>query len=337
LYPHDVKWNEYDSLSSQLTHPEWRMQVKSDELLFLCQDEAVEVNCLSVREYPTKATQWKTAENLGQLFNATLQIPCPFIMSFSLRKTNQEKALAGAQIQSIHRESTAKSPLAKFKPSVNKEYEDWQYVRTRLSEGDALVKTFYQVMLFAKPTDAKSCERRLRDLYRAYGWQLRKESFLSLQSWLSSLPMMMTEGMFDDMKHFGRLKTMTAFNAVNVAPLQGEWKGSKSPSLLLPGRRGQIALWNPFDNEGNFNIVIVAAPRKGKSALTNEYIMAILGAKGRVWVIDVGKSYEKTCQELDGQFIEFSEDTHICLNPFTTITHINDLNSPLVLPTRISL
>ena len=284
----------------------------------------MEAHCLTVREYPQKVTQWKTTENLGQLFNATLQIPCPFLMSFSLRKTNQEKAFAGAQLQSINRESTAKSPLAKFKPSVNKEYEDWQFVRGRLSEGDAIVKTFYQVILFTKPEEAKFCERRLRDLYRANGWKLRKESFLQLQTWLAALPMMMTEGMFDDMKHFGRLKTMMAFNAVNVAPLQGEWKGSKTPSLLLPGRRGQIALWNPFDNEGNFNIVIVAAPRKGKSALTNEYIMAILGAGGRVWVIDVGKSYEKTCKELGGQFIEFSESTNICLNPFTTITNINE-------------
>jgi len=324
LYPHDFVWNEFDSLSTQLTHPEWRMRIQSDALQFSSKDEMIETHCLSVREYPQKATQWKTTENLGQLFNATLQIPCPFLMSFSLRKTNQEKAFAGSQLKTMQSESNAKSPLAKFKPSVNREYEDWEFVRGRLSEGDALVKTFYQVILFAKPEEAKFCERRLRDLYRANGWKLRKESFLQLQSWLAALPMMMTEGMFDDMKYFGRLKTMTAFNAVNVAPLQGEWKGSKSPSLLLPGRRGQIALWNPFDNEGNFNIVIVAAPRKGKSAFTNEYINAILGAGGRAWVIDVGKSYEKTCRELGGQFIEFSESTNICLNPFTTITNINE-------------
>lgn len=324
LYPHDYAWNELDSLSEQLTHPEWRMQVKADSLLFSTKGAATEVHCLSVREYPAKATQWKTTENLGQLFNATLQIPCPFLISFSIRKTHQEKAQTNAQLQSMNRESTVKSPLAKFKPSMNQEYEDWQYVRNRLSQGDALVKTFYQVILFAKPEESKLCERRLRDLYRANGWKLRKESFLQLQSWLAALPMVMTEGMFEDMKHFGRLKTMTAFNAINVAPLQGEWKGSKSPSLLLPGRRGQIAVWNPFDNEGNFNMVIVAAPRKGKSALTNEYIIAILGSGGRVWVIDVGKSYEKTCKQLDGQFIEFTEETQICLNPFTTITNINE-------------
>lgn len=324
LYPTQYTWNQVDPLAYQLTNPEWRMRVKTNSLLFNSMDDETEVHCLTVGEYPQAATQWKAVENLGQLFNATLQIPCPFVISFSLRKIQQEKAHAGAQFKSMRNESTAKSPLAKFKPSVHKEYQDWQHVYKRLNEGDALVKTFYQVILFCKPQESKFCERRLRDLYRANGWKLRKESFLQLQSWLAFLPMMMSEGLFEDMKNFGRIRTMTAFNAVNLAPLQGEWKGSKSPSLLLPGRRGQITLWNPFDNEGNFNIVIVAAPRKGKSALTNEYITAMLGAGGRVWVIDVGKSYEKTCKQHEGQFIEFSEHIDICLNPFTTITNINE-------------
>lgn len=323
LYPHDDRWNEFDGLSTQLTDPEWQLRVKPNSLVFTSESESAEVHCLSVREYPNKPTQWRTSENLGQLFNATLQIPCPFLISFSLRKTDEEKKMSDG-IKSMNRESNAKSPLAKFKKSVNEEFHDWDFVRQRLREGDALVKTFYQVVLFSKPEESKFCERRLRDLYRANGWKLRKESYLQLQSWLAALPMVMTEGLFDDMKYFGRLKTMTAFNAINVAPLQGEWKGSKTPSLLLPGRRGQIALWNPFDNEGNFNIVIVAAPRKGKSALTNEYINAILGSGGRVWVIDVGKSYEKTCKQFGGQFIEFSEETNICLNPFTFITNINE-------------
>jgi conjugal transfer ATP-binding protein TraC len=325
LSPSVIRWNELDSLALQLTNPEWKLSVNSDSLIFSSEHEKVDVRCLTVREFPQKATQWKVTENIGQLFNATLQIPCPFLVSFSLRKINQEKAITSTQITSMNRESTAKSPLAKFKPSINKEYEDLQFVRQRLSEGDSLVKTFYQITLFAKPDEANSCERRLRDLYRANGWKLRKESYLQLQTWMSSLPMMMTEGLFEDLKHFGRLKTMTAFNAVNVAPLQGEWKGTKTPSLILPGRRGQLATWNPFDNEGgNYNIAITGAPGKGKSAFVQEYILATLGAHGSVHVIDQGHSQQKTCKILRGEFVEFSPDSPICLNPFTSITNIDD-------------
>jgi len=325
IAPSDFRWNDLDSIAIQMTDPEWGVKVNPDNLIFSSENETVDVRCLTVREFPQKPTQWKMTENIGQLFNATLQIPCPFVISFSIRKINQEKAITNTQMTSMNRESTAKSPLAKFKPSVNKEYEDWQFVKHRLSEGDSLVKTYYQVVLFSHPDKASSNEKRLRDLYRANGWKLRKESFLQLQSWLAMLPMMVSEGLFDDLKHFGRLKTMTAFNAVNVAPLQGEWKGTKTPSLILPGRRGQIATWNPFDNEGgNYNISIVAAPGKGKSALVQEYIVATLGAHGTVQVIDQGHSQQKTCKLLGGEFIEFSPDSPICLNPFTHITDIDE-------------
>lgn len=325
IYPSDSQWNDLDSLSLQLTDPEWCMQVKSDSINFSSETESVEACCLTIREFPQKSTQWKVTENLGQLFNATLQIPCPFMVSFSVRKVDSEKARTGTQFKVMNRESTARSPLAKFKPSVNKEYEDWEFVRGRLGEGDSLVKTFYQIVIYADPKKINSCERRVRDLYRANGWKLKKESFLQLQTWLALLPFMMTEGLFKDLQYFGRLRSMTAFNAVNIAPLQGEWTGTKSPSLILPGRRGQIAFWNPFDNDsGNYNIAITAAPGKGKSAFTQDYINAILGAGGRVWVIDAGRSYEKTCGNFNGQFIEFTQTSRICLNPFTTITDIND-------------
>lgn len=325
LYPECRTWNLLDPLSLQMTDSEWRLQVNPASLLFSSEDSSVDVRVLSVCDFPQKPTLWKMGENCGQLFNAMLQVPCPFWISFSLRKIDQEKALRDAQFKTLNKDGNSRSALTKFYPGLRQEYEDWHFVRERLTSGDALVKTCYQVVLFAPPETASGCEQRVRDLYRANGWKLRKSSFLQLQSWLACLPMTLSEGLFEDLQGFGRLRTMTAFNAVNVAPLQGEWKGTHTPSLILPGRRGQVALWNPFDNEaGNYNMAITAAPGKGKSAFTQEYMVAMLGAGGRVWVIDAGRSYEKTCHLLGGQFMEFTQTTRLCLNPFTRITDINE-------------
>src|SRR5262249_48963003 len=153
-------------------------------------------------------------ESIGQLFNDALQIPCPFVITFSIRALDLEKSSAIAQMKFMNKDSTARSPLAKFKPSAGKEYEDWHFVRQRLSEGDRLVKVYYQVVLYSRAQEGGSAERKLRDLYRANGWKLNKQNYLQLQSWLSMLPMMMTEGFYDDLKLFGRLKTLTAFNAM---------------------------------------------------------------------------------------------------------------------------
>jgi conjugal transfer ATP-binding protein TraC len=333
-YASQQRWNEFDSLSLQLTDPEYQCQVYTDKLVMnRSGKKAWEIQSFSVRDFPETLGLWQTGENLGQLFNSALQIPCPFVMSFHVRAEDVEKSAAKAQMKFMNKDSTAKSPLAKFKPSIGKEHQDWKFVRDRLSQGDRLVKVFYQVILYTLPEQSHSAERKLRDLYRANGWKLRKESYLQLQSWLAVLPMMMTEGMFDDLKRLGRLRTMNALSAINIPPLLGEWKGSQRPSLFLPGRRGQIAIWNPFDNpEGNYNVAIAATSGSGKSALTQEYIVALLGAGGRVWVIDVGRSYEKTCKLLGGEFIEFKSDHPISLNLFTYIDQMDDESLEILKP-----
>ena len=338
-YSAQQRWNEYDALALQVTDPEYRCQVYKDHLILnkndeeKNQDETWAVQCFSVRDFPESVGLWQAGENLGQLFNAALQIPCPFVVSFHVRPEDIEKSTAKAQMRFMNKDSTAKSPLAKFKPSIGKEYQDWKFVRDRLSEGDRLVKVFYQVILYSPLEQSHSAERKLRDLYRANGWKLRKESYLQLQSWLAVLPMMMTEGMFDDLKRLGRLRTMNALSAINIAPLLGEWKGLARSSLFLPGRRGQIAIWNPFDNpDGNYNVAIAATSGSGKSALTQEYIVALLGAGGRVWVIDVGRSYEKTCKLLGGEFIEFKSDQPISLNLFTFIEQMDDESLEILKP-----
>ncbi|HVV69606.1 MAG TPA: type IV secretion system protein TraC [Gammaproteobacteria bacterium] len=318
-------WHELDALSLQMTDPEYQLTVHPNQLKLNSEQENWDIRCFTVRDFPQTMTQWLMSENLGQLFNNALQIPCPFLISLHVRPLDQEKSSARAQMNFLNKDSTARSPLAKFKPTIRQEHHDWAFVRDRLAEGDRLVKVFYQVVIYAQPNYATSAERKVRDLYRANGWKLRKEAFLQLQSWLAMLPMMVTEGLYDDLRLFGRLRTLNAFAAANLLPLQGEWKGMQRPSLLLPGRRGQIAIWNPFDNpDGNYNVAIAAKSGSGKSVLTQEYIVALLGSGGRVWVIDVGRSYEKTCHMLGGEFIEFKTDSQISLNPFTFIKYFDD-------------
>lgn len=323
VYPSRLRWNPYDTLSEQLIDHESFIRVFDDKLQFN-NEECFEVKCLSVKEYPSSMAQWDMTNAIGKLFNDSLQIPCPFVLSFSIRLVDIEKAGLGAQLQSVSKKKTAQSKNSDWMPKIFKEYEDWTFVNQRLAEGDRLVKTHFQMVLFAKEKDATSAERKVHDLFRSNGWRLKKTKYLQLPAFLSILPMMMSEGMYQDLKLLGRLKTVTAFNAINMTPLQGEWKGTHSPHLILPGRRGQIATFNPFDNrEGNYNIAIAAASGKGKSAFMQEYIVAMLGAGGRVWVIDIGCAYENTCNMLGGTFIRFNPETKLSLNPFTFIQDFN--------------
>ena len=131
------------------------------------------------------------------------------------------------------------------------------------------------------------------------------------------LPMMFGGGMIDDLRRFGRLTTLPSFTASNLLPLQAEWKGMETPRMLLTGRRGQLLWWNPFDNqEGNYNVAVVGKSGSGKSVFMQELMVSLLGSGGRVWVIDIGRSFQKTCELLGGTFIEFTPDTHLEHQPF---------------------
>jgi len=335
IYPIVQNWNEYDSLSLQLTDPEYHLEVLPNKLVVTSEqlEQPIEIRCFTVKDFPTSMTQWKMTDAIGQMFNNSLQLPCPVLGSLNIRVLDHNKMTSKAQMNFINKDSKAKSPLAKFLPNIIREQQDWEFVRERLANGDKLVKVYYQVIMYSPASKAVQNERKIKDLYSANGWKLRKEVFVQFQSWFAMLPMRMTEGMFQDLQLLGRLRTITAFNAVNLAPLQGEWKGTKTPSLLLPSRRGQIATWNPFDGtEGNYNIAIAAKSGSGKSVFVQEYIVAILGSGGIVWTIDIGRSYEKTCKILGGEFINFSSNNPININPFTHIKDFDNEALPMLKP-----
>ncbi len=91
-YPAQQRWNEYDALAKQVTDPEYRCQVYEDHLTLSKSDEETwAVQCFSVRDFPESVGLWQIGENLGQLFNAALQIPCPFAVSFHIRPEDSRK------------------------------------------------------------------------------------------------------------------------------------------------------------------------------------------------------------------------------------------------------
>ncbi len=90
--------------------------------------------------------------------------------------------------------------------------------------------------------------------------------------------------------------------------------------MLFVGRRGQLFNWNPFDNKsGNYNTIVAGRSGTGKSVFMQDMLLNGLRMGARVYILDVGRSYKKLCDMVEGQEIEFSTKSHICLNPFSKI------------------
>ncbi|MBX9620688.1 MAG: type IV secretion system protein TraC [Alphaproteobacteria bacterium] len=328
LGSHESLWNPYDTLSFQLMNPATRVMVEPPQLIF-GEDERV-LRLYTTRLLPPLWHLSAMGHLIGDPFEEFLRLQGGFFLSYSVHICNEKTLKTKMLAKCGNVEKQAASPIAKYVPSLKKEAEEWAYVREKFEEGQRLVRTRFQVGLLSSPDQMAREEQTLFNLYRSQRWELVLDKYLQLPAFLSCLPMAWGEGSVEDSKTFQKTKTTLSHEPSNLIPLQGEWQGTKSPGMMLTGRRGQLFYWSPFDNnEGNYNTCVVGRSGSGKSVFMQELLTSILGMGGRVFVLDVGRSFEKTAKLLKGTFVEFS--THsplrgstlrgapICINPFSSL------------------
>lgn len=315
-----LKWNKLDTIADHLGNPERVLKVTPSGLLFTDEeDKEYQIRCYSVRNFPEVWAQWLNNDLIGDFYSDYARIPCPFLTVFSFVYGNEEKGSDWAQYKLLRSTQATSAGLGRFVPSVAEKEKDWHFVVDHLGKGQKLVKGFYQVILLARNEEIEQCERSLLSLYKTKGWKLAKDKYAQAQSFMAALPFTYSEGLEKELKAFGRLKTMVTWSCANLVPLQGEWKGVSTPRVMLIGRRGQPFFWDPFTNDGAYNVGVIGKSGTGKSVYMQELVSSLRGAGGQVVVMDDGRSFMNSCLRQGGKFVEFSSESNICLNPFSIV------------------
>jgi len=287
--------------------------------------EANELRLLSVRSFPPRYALWSMGSLIGDLYQATLQYPCPFLLTLGVHVLDPEATRNWAYLKAARATTNATSYMARFLPDLQERKADWDIVLKAIDDGQQLVDLHHQLALFAPVQEMPRAEQAARSIFRARGFELSRDTMMMSQGLLGSLPMTMSPAFHADLARMKRISTKTSANAVHLAPLIAEWQGTGKPVLLLGGRRGQVMQLDVYDNPaGNYNVAIAGTSGSGKSLLLNEIALSYLGTGARVWIIDVGRSYEKACRNVGGSFIEFTEQAGICLNPFSFVDDIDE-------------
>jgi conjugal transfer ATP-binding protein TraC len=307
------------------THIDWSDPVRAVlRKMGGSEKEAMELRFLSLNgsnSTPERFGLWNMGGLIGDLFQDTLQVPCPFLITESIYIPDQQSTKSGAVTEKLKADRDAKSEIAEFSPGMAGKKEDWDMAIKAIEGGGKFVHTNHQVVLFAPHGEGKRAENAIRDVWAARGFELNTDAYMHRQALLASLPMSLSKPFFADMQRMRRETKRVSGNAIHLAPMVAEAKGSKTPVLLGVGRRGQIIGLDFYDNtEGGKNVAIIGSVGSGKSTLLEEIAASYYGIGAKVRVFDRGRSFERLASRVGAKFVRFGQEKRICVNMFSLVS-----------------
>lgn len=281
----------------------------------------VDVRMMVVDKFPAKSTLWSMGMLIGDLFQPSMQVSCPFSITLGTWVPDQRKERAGATVNSAKAQKDAKSQMAELSPQMVEKAEQWRLAQQAINNGRKVLDAYMCVGLYAAPEVANRCQSAMRNTFYSRGFDLKLAARRQDQYLYASLPMTLSKTLAGELKAGRQLSPKTSGNAIHLAPLIAESRGTGTPVLLGVGRRGQLAPIDFFDNEfGGKNAAVIGAVGSGKSTLLQELAESYYSCGAKVRVFEKGRSFEKLCDRLGGQFIRFIHTARLCINPFSMVS-----------------
>lgn len=329
VYAHPPLWNPYQNLASQLPKG-GSLSIQDQQLTWETGKTHAPGEHLSFKSFRAVGfpDQWSLLHMhhlIGDIDRDSYRLLTPFYLHYSVHCPKQTSIVQKFWTRAKFAEKQGQSQrLIKLIPELEQELKEIQYARKELHQGARFVWTHLSAGIWGKPQDLMAAEQTLKAIFRHHDFTLAENTKIHFPHFLSLLPMTLAEHV-KGLKNLQVFRTTLTKECSHFVPVQGEWYGTlKSPGILFTGKRGQLANWNPFDNDyGNYNTWVVGRSGGGKSVLMQELIFNGLSTGAKVFVLDVGRSFDKLCLTLEGQMMEFSHQSNICLNPFSNVP-LND-------------
>lgn len=116
-----------------------------------------------------------------------------------------------------------------------------------------------------------------------------------------------------------RYQKVKSSNLAHLSPFYSDWLGNSEPVCLIPTRENALFSFAPFSKKfPNYNGLIFGSSGGGKSFTIVQLMLMFYGQNPtpKLYWIDNGKSCETLLDVLDGEFIDFTLESGLCLNPF---------------------
>ena len=319
--PLDARRDPDRLLREQITAPGDQIEIERG----IVRINEVNAGVLSIKHLPKQFSLANMIAICGDPNGIENQLGIPHMVTLTVEYPDRAQTAARVRRTSQALNYQAFGGLSKFAPKILLKKEGLDVMVRSLDEGDRPVRINLSTVLFSK--DVQELRKQLamlRTFYVSLDLETAEERHLTWPMFWTSLPL------FPDpeaLRQTFRMHTMSYRHAAQFLPVLGEWPGTGTGgAMLLQSRQGQPVLVDLYDSASSFSAMVFAESGAGKSVLTQRMILDYLRQGARVFVIDVGYSYYKLARYLDGEYIEFTEESGLCLNPFT---HVEDIDEEL--------
>lgn len=318
------EYDEFAPLREQVYAPGDSVSVMADKLRF---HDKYSAKFLSVKNYPKRASLAIMNGVIGDPQGLSNQITDPFLLMLTLRYPDQVKKASQVKAKAAIINHQVFGPTSHLIPILQYKKQGFDtLIHEMEGKGAMLCEMNLTLAVFSK--DERKLSKivsGLQTYYSAMSLEVREDKRILWPLWNSMLPLNTTE---NGIRGLYRFRTMAISHAVQFCPIIGEWGGTGiSGSSIFVTPRGQPAIFDLYHSSTNYNAILFAESGAGKSFATQGLLMDLMAEGARAWAIDVGRSYKKLCASVpSGQFIEFPEESGLCLNPFT---HIEDIDEEM--------
>ena len=252
----------------------------------------------------------------GQLSNF-LRMPFHYdlLLSFEVPPQASEMAKLNQKRKMAHSLAVTQGNRASDLESETKLNSTEELIRELLSTGQRIYAAQMLLVLRAPANEAgnKLLNRRVREVLASFrnlqGAEGLEESVGAWKILKGSLPVAPVT--------LERARKMKTNNLADFLPVYGPREGDADPVVVFRNRLNGLVSFNQFDSGlSNYSSLVTGSSGAGKSFLNNCILVQQLARDLRVFIIDIGGSYKKLTECLDGQYLEVNLTDEYCLNPF---------------------
>lgn len=275
----------------------------------------VYIKTLSVREYPEELGLFDVLRYAGDAIN-NQNHSTPFLITLNILKMGES---AKTEIKARAALTNSQQMPYNLFPKLKYIHRDLNFAMDAMQKGASPYYISFQVAIFSESEkDLNNAMGQFKAYFKTMAFELEEDKYIILPALLSMLPF----GFDMEIQKFlseKRGRIVFSENAISMMPISAEWLGT-NPQVPLTSPKGQLFGLDLFANKaGGFNAFTVGMTGSGKSVWMQWIALNYYLSKNKIWIIDIGGSYERVCEVFEGQYLDFNENSSVILNPFTSM------------------